>query len=94
MKAIVIYKSKTGLTKKYAKWIQEELRCDLLEEKKATVKTLQGYDVIIFGSYIRVEKIWGIKKLLGQVGKEGQKKVVLFSTGSVDPVRKGTRSRQ
>ncbi|GEA31640.1 flavodoxin [Clostridium beijerinckii] len=28
MKTVVIYKSKTGFTKKYAKWIAEELSAD------------------------------------------------------------------
>ena len=31
MKIIVIYKSKTGFTKRYAEWIAEELKCDIVQ---------------------------------------------------------------
>lgn len=32
MKTIIIYKSKSGYTKKYALWIAEELICDIKEK--------------------------------------------------------------
>lgn len=38
--AIVIYKSKTGFTKKYVEMIAEELSCPIAEWKSATTKTI------------------------------------------------------
>ena len=29
MKILLIYKSKTGFTEKYARWISEEINCDV-----------------------------------------------------------------
>lgn len=29
MRILLIYKSKTGFTEKYANWITEELKCDI-----------------------------------------------------------------
>lgn len=33
MEAVIIYKSKTGFTKKYTQWIQEATEFDLLDLK-------------------------------------------------------------
>ncbi|NLM44598.1 MAG: hypothetical protein GX201_11400 [Clostridiales bacterium] len=44
---VVIYQSKYGATKKYAQWLAEELSCDLIETKKASIEQLEKYDVIM-----------------------------------------------
>ena len=36
MKTVVIYKSRTGFTKKYAEWISEELSADIFDVSKVT----------------------------------------------------------
>lgn len=40
MKTVVIYKSKTGFTQKYAEWIAEDLSADLFEVSKVNSSTL------------------------------------------------------
>ena len=37
MKTVVVYKSISGFTKKYAEWIAHELRADLLGAKKIDI---------------------------------------------------------
>jgi flavodoxin len=49
MKTLVVYKSKTGYTKKYAEWIAEELSADILEVSKVNINILASYDTVIFG---------------------------------------------
>lgn len=51
-KIVVIYQSKYGATKKYAEWLAEELLCDLIETKKATIEQIEKYDVVILGGGI------------------------------------------
>jgi flavodoxin len=46
MKTIVIYKSKTGFTKKYAQWIAAELSADLLEAAMVAADKLAAYDTV------------------------------------------------
>lgn len=48
-KVVVIYGSKYGTTEKYAKWISEELNCDLFSYKSIKKDNLLNYDTIIYG---------------------------------------------
>lgn len=80
MKAIIIYKSKTGFTKKYALWIQGVLHCDMVSDKNVAKRNMNNYDTVIIGSYIRIEKIRGIQKMKEAAGKN--KQFVYFATGA------------
>ncbi|MDO5521381.1 MAG: flavodoxin domain-containing protein [bacterium] len=82
MKCIIVYQSKTGFTKKYAMWILEKLHCDIMKLKDATKEKLTAYDCIIFGSYIRVEKVRGWNKMKALAGKKENKDLIIFATGS------------
>ena len=46
---VVVFQSKYGTTEKYARWIAEALRCDLLERKNTKAEDLKAYDTIIYG---------------------------------------------
>lgn len=77
----VIYKSKYGATKKYATWISEELRCELIEAEKISSVNLQNYDIIIYGGGLYASGIAGIDLLL----KNPIKKLVVFTVGLANP---------
>lgn len=47
MKSIVIYKSQTGFTKKYAEWISEAAACEAVDIKTASKMNLFEYDAIV-----------------------------------------------
>lgn len=79
MKAIVIYRSKTGFTKRYAEWISAALGCDMAETK--TVKDLTGYDTLIYGAYCHAGMIAGLKKFL-KTAEPLKKNIVVFATGA------------
>lgn len=51
MKAIVIYTSQTGFTKRYAEWIAQAAGADCLELSAAKKKDLAEYDAVIFGGW-------------------------------------------
>ncbi|MBE5960518.1 MAG: hypothetical protein E7256_03885 [Lachnospiraceae bacterium] len=82
MKCIIVYQSKTGFTKRYAEWMQKALHCDIKDIKDVTGQMLSDYDRIIFGSYIRIEKVCGWKKFKKRLGEDSIQKLVLFATGS------------
>ena len=54
MKAVVVYSSKTGFTKKYAQWIAEDLSLEAydLKESDNLKEVLSGVDTLIFGGGI------------------------------------------
>ena len=46
---IIIYKSKTGFTKKYAELIAAETGAEVQPVEKADMKSLAAHDVVVFG---------------------------------------------
>lgn len=85
MKAVVIYRSKTGFTKKYAEWIAEDLACDIFEVSRASSNMLSQYDTIIFGGSLHAVGINGVKFIKENLNKLKDKKVVVFATGATPP---------
>ncbi len=82
MKAVVIYKSKTGYVKKYAGWIAEELLADVLELSTVNIDRLAGYDIIIYGGSLHAVGIIGINFITGNFDKLKDKKLVVFASGA------------
>lgn len=80
MKAIVVYCSKTGFTKRYAQWIAQELGCEAVPVEKKM--DLSGYDAVIFGSWLMAGSIqkaaWFKKQMNAVPGKK-----FVFATGSM-----------
>ena len=87
MKTVVIYKSKTGFTKKYAEWISEELSADIFEISKVNSNMLTIYDTLIYGGGLYAVGINGVKYITKSFNSLKDKKVVVFATG-VSPFRR------
>ncbi|WP_271812835.1 flavodoxin domain-containing protein [Clostridium beijerinckii] len=86
MKAVVIYKSKTGFTKKYAEWIAEELSADIFNASKMNINTLNKYDTIIYGGSLYAVGIIGVGLIKKNINKLKDKRLVVFATGA-SPLR-------
>ncbi len=69
MKTIVVYKSKTCFTKKYAQWITEDLSADLFEVSKVNIDILTQYDTIIYGGSLYAVGIIGVKLITKNINK-------------------------
>lgn len=61
MSRVIIYKSKTGYTERYAKMLSEELNIPCYSYMDAKVSE---NDDVIFLSYIYASKIMGLSKIL------------------------------
>ncbi len=81
-KIIIIYKSSTGFTKKYAEMIAEEIGCTLADYKTAAVETLSHYDTVVFGTRAHAGMIDGYKKIKKMFQKSAAGHFVLFVTGA------------
>jgi menaquinone-dependent protoporphyrinogen IX oxidase len=81
-KIIVLYQSKYGATKKYADWLKEELACDLLETKKASIEIVDKYDVIILGGGLYASGIAGLSFLKKYYNKLKDRKIIVFAVGA------------
>lgn len=82
MKIIVIYKSKTGFTKRYAQWIAEELKCDMVSYEKVSAASIAEYDCVIYGGGIYAGKIGGLKKIKPLLANKPKTKFIVFATGA------------
>ena len=56
---IVVYKSKYGTAEKYARWIAEELECDIRSMDEIKARDLEPYGNIIFGGGVHAGGIEG-----------------------------------
>ena len=81
MNAIVVYKSKYGGTKKYAKWISEELNCDLKDAKDVSLQELKNYDAIVYGGGLYAEVINGVHLITRNYDALKDKKIAVYTTG-------------
>lgn len=81
MSAIVIYKSNTGFTKKYAQWIAESLGCEAVSIESLKNVDLGSYDALIFGGWFFAGSIQGLKEFKSQMLSFNGKKA-LFATGA------------
>ena len=81
MKTIVIYKSKYGSTRQYARWIADEIGCEAVDAKEIKADKLSEYDNIIYGGGLYAEVIAGVTLITKNLDKLKDKKIVVFSTG-------------
>ncbi|MBE6087916.1 MAG: flavodoxin [Clostridium beijerinckii] len=86
MKTVVIYKSKTGFTKKYAKWIAEELSADIFNASNVDINMLNEYDTVIYGGSLYAVGIIGIGLIKKNINKIKDKRLIVFATGA-SPLR-------
>ncbi len=84
-KTVVIYKSKTGFTKKYAEWLAEELSADIYKLSQVNIDMLTDYDTVIYGGSLHTVGIMGINFITKNIGKLKDKKVVVFAVGASPP---------
>lgn len=82
MKAVIIYKSKTGFTKKYAEWIADELKADMVPYEKRQQIDFTAYDTVIYGGGFHAGMISGLPWFKNQLSLLDGKKLVVFATGA------------
>ncbi len=78
---IVLYQSKYGTTKQYAKWIAEELNVSAIERSDIKSAVLDAYDIIIYGGGLYAGGIAGVESVV----KNPYKQLVLFTVGLANP---------
>jgi menaquinone-dependent protoporphyrinogen IX oxidase len=88
MKSLVVYKSISGFTQRYAQWIAEELASDCISIDEIGKAHLADYDLVIFGGSMHAVGINGFKRFKSYIPRIGFKKIVLFAVGA-SPAKAG-----
>lgn len=81
MKAVIIYNSQTGFTKRYAEWIAEETGADCFEWKEAQKNNFDSYETIVFGGWACAGGISKLSWFKKNMEKWEGKKLVAFCVG-------------
>lgn len=84
-KTIVIYQSKYGYTKKYARMLASLLDCPVYNRKSIHSSELEHYDCIVYGGPIYVGGVSGIDLLERYQSILKEKEVIVFTCGLTDP---------
>lgn len=83
MKSILlVYKTQTGFTKKYAEWISEEIDCTIIPFEKMETTDINKYNIIIYGGAMHAGQIQGLKKFKKKIAYAFDRKIVVFATGA------------
>ncbi len=85
---LVTYRSVTGFTKQYAKWIAEELNCALMEWSDVSAKIMSGYDTVIFGGRFHAGSVDGLKKAKKIFAESAAAELIVFATGAAPQTAK------
>ena len=91
MKTVVVYRSISGFTKKYAEWVAEELEADLFRIEKIDIDILLKYDMIIYGGNLHAAGISGVSIIKDNLNKLRGKNIIVFATGA-SPSKESTVS--
>lgn len=89
-KVLIVYKSVTGFTRKYAELIAQELDGALLDLKKVSAETMSNYDIIIFGGRTYAGKVDGLKKAKEFFRQSKATKFIVYATGVIPNNMKDT----
>ena len=86
-KTIVVYRSKSGFTKKYAELIAKETGADIAEGK-VRLSRLQLYDTVVFGGGLYISGIGGAGFIQRCIDALSGKRIIVFAQGA-SPLREG-----
>ncbi|MBU1144981.1 MAG: flavodoxin domain-containing protein [Firmicutes bacterium] len=81
-KTVVLYRSKTGFARQYAKWISQDLHCDMFDAFKIKYEDLDKYHIIIYGAGLYAKGINGLKKMKKKFALLKDKNIIVFATGA------------
>lgn len=79
---LIVYKSSTGFTQKYAQLAGKETGGRVVEYRKATAELMSEYDTVVFGSRAYAGRIDGYQKAKEMFQKSGAGQLVVFVTGA------------
>lgn len=80
-KILIIYKSNTGFTKRYANWISERVSCEKISFEEMDSFDMKNHNIIIYGGGMHASRINGLNKFKKIMENYDDKKIIVFATG-------------
>lgn len=88
MKTVVVYKSISGFTKKYAEWIADDLETECVDISDLRGRALPEDTVVVFGGSLHAIGINGYAKLRRYLAGRKIRELVVFAVGA-SPAKPG-----
>ena len=79
---VIVYRSKTGFTQRYAEQLAGELGCAAWAERDAGPERLRGCRTLVFGTRAHAGRVDGLKRAL-RLQRQSSARLVLFVTGAM-----------
>ncbi len=78
---VVVYRSKSGYTKQYAKWIAKALDADLFDGRDIPAGQMKHYETVIYGAGLYTVGVSHLRWARTQLFKYPHQRKVVFVTG-------------
>ena len=85
MRAVVVYASQTGFTRRYAEWIAEELGGEAVPVERADGIDAGSYDAVVFGGWLHAGGLVGKKWLARARAAHPRTPFAAFAVGATPP---------
>lgn len=92
MNTVVLYQSRYGSTKQYAKWIAEALGADIFPADAFPAEKFAEYDTVIFGAPVFGGAVLGIAGVENNLAVLQNKQLIIFTVGLTSPEAKQSLS--
>ncbi len=89
MKTVVLYKSRTGNTQRYAEDIARRVNGEVYPLKKGWLKKIEDADCIVFGGYVQAGIIAGLDDFLSEFERFSDVPILIFAVGMAYPTKEG-----
>ena len=83
MKTLVVYKSNTGFTQRYAQYLGSQLHAEVMPLTAVKGKTMGNFDRVIYGGGLYAGSLNGLKKAKTMFSESGAKEFLVFAVGAM-----------
>ena len=88
MNTVVIYKSRTGFTKRYAEWIGAELQCKTADYSDIDSLQPDSFGLIVYGARVHAGRIDSLEKMK-KLAADKKCDLIVFATGATPCAERG-----
>ena len=78
---LIVYKSRTGFTKKYVDWIAETTACQIVSLDQINNVDINNFDIVVYGAGMHAGRIKGLNEFKKKLLELDCKKIIVFATG-------------
>ena len=85
MRTLIVYKSCTGFTERYARLIEQKAGAKAVNLKDVSASLMAQYDRVVYGGGFYAGSLNGFKKAKALFQKSGAKQLIVFAVGAMPP---------